>query len=302
MEFRRLELFVAVAEELHFTRAATRVGMAQPPLSQQIRRLEEELGVPLLVRTSRKVELTAAGAQVLEGARELLSRRAELISAVRRAADGESGVLRLGFNASSAFGLLPEIIRRFRHDFPNVRLQIDDRDTPDLGSALATGELDLAIARGPFRHPKAVCEDLLCEPFLLALPASHPLACHDVVAVSDLADQPFVLFPRAAAPGLHDTITSMCLSAGFSPTIAQEAGSWSSVVSLVEAGLGITLAPASARAVHPPGVTFRRLNGAAGEAELVLVAGTRPLPPSALRFRDIARQVAAEVAEAPWLS
>jgi DNA-binding transcriptional LysR family regulator len=298
MEFRQLQLFVAVAEELHFGRAALRVGMAQPPLSQQIRRLEAELGVSLLTRTSRRVALTAAGAQVLEGARELLSRRAELIGDVRLTAQGEAGVVRLGFSPSSAFGILPDIIRRFRAELPGVTLHIDDRDILDKGQAVATGDLDLAIVRGPFRHPTAVCESLLREPFMLAVSSGHPLAGAARVPLSALADQPFVLFPRWSAPGLHDTITSMCLDAGFSPDVVQEAGSWSSVVSLVEAGLGITISPASARALCPTGVTFRDLDGAHGEAELILVRPPRPLSPAAERFRTIAQQAVARRGEA----
>jgi DNA-binding transcriptional LysR family regulator len=292
MEFRQLQLFVAVAEELHFGRAAIRVGMAQPPLSQQIRRLEAELGITLLMRTSRRVALTTAGSQVLDGARELLARRAELMSAVRLSAQGETGVLHLGFNPSSAFGILPGIIRRFRAEFPGVTLQIDDRDGLNMGLALATGDLDLCIVRGPFRHPTATCESLLREPFMVALAIAHPLASTARVALSALADEPFILFPRASAPGLHDTITSMCVRAGFSPDILQEAGSWSSVVSLVEAGLGITIAPASACALCPAGVVFRDLQDAMGEAELVLAYPRGPLSPAAERFRTIAAQVA----------
>jgi len=155
MEFRQLQLFIAVAEELHFGRAAARVGMAQPPFSQQIRRLEADLGVSLLTRTSRRVALTTVGAQVLEGARELLSRRADLRAAVRRAAQGEIGVLRLGFGASSAFGLLPNIVRCFRADFPHVTLQIEDREGLDMGLALEIGDLDLAVDRRAKRTPLA---------------------------------------------------------------------------------------------------------------------------------------------------
>lgn len=299
MEFRQLQLFVAVAEELHFGRAAIRIGMAQPPLSQQIRRLETELGVSLFNRTSRRVALTAAGAQVLEGARELLARRAELQNAVRLASLGETGVLRLGFNPSSAFGLLPDIIRRFRDELPGVTLQIDDRDGLDVSSALATGDVDLSIVRGPFQHPMGVCESLLREPLMLVLSVSHLLAGKKRVVLADLTDQSFILFPRASAPGLHDTITSMCLGAGFSPNIVHEARSWSSVVSLVEAGLGVTIAPTSAHALRPEGVVFRALEDATGEAELVLVYPRRPLSPAAERFRMIAMQTVGERARRP---
>jgi len=139
-----------------------------------------------------------------------------------------------------------------------------------------------------------VCESLLREPFMLALATSHTLAGRARVALSALADQAFVLFPRVSAPSLHDIITSMCVGAGFSPNIAQEAASWSSVVSLVEAGMGITIAPASARALCPTGVVFRDLEGAAGKAELALAYPPRPLSPAAERFRTIARQTAGQ--------
>jgi len=294
MDFRRLQLFVAVAEELHFGRAAARVGMAQPPFSQQIRRLEAELGVLLLARTSRRVSLTPAGSQLLEGARELLSRRVELRNAVRLVARGETGVLRLGFTPSSAFGILPDIIRRFRGALPGVTLQIDDRSGLDTSLALATGDLDLAIMRTPPRHPAVICESLLREPFMLALPATHPLAQAASVPLRAVADQPFILFPRASAPGLHDAITGMCVGAGFSPDIVQEAGAWSSVVSLVEAGLGVTIAPASAGALCPAGVVFRPLEDGTGEAELFIARPSGAMPPAAERFMKIARETVGE--------
>jgi DNA-binding transcriptional LysR family regulator len=293
MEFRQLQLFIAVAEELHFGRAAMRVGMAQPPLSQQIRRLEAELGVTLLTRTSRRVALTPAGVQVLDGARDLLSRRADLKASVTRTARGEAGVLRLGFAPSSAFGIRPAIVRRFREALPQVALHIEDRESVDLGSALKSGDLDLAIVRGPFRRAGVECERLLVEPLMLVLPAAHPLTSTAHITLSSLADLPFVLFPRLTAPGLHDTITSMCLGAGFSPNIIQEAASWSSVVSLVEAGIGISIAPASARAICPQGVTFRDLEDADGRAEVALAYPQRPLPPAAEQFKRIAMDILA---------
>jgi DNA-binding transcriptional LysR family regulator len=200
----------------------------------------------------------------------------------------------LGFAPSSAFGILPDIIRRFRAELPGVTLQIDDREGLDIGTALTTGDLDLAIVRAPYQHSLAVCESLLREPFLLAVAVSHPLADRASVALAALASEPFVLFPRASAPGLHDVITSMCVGAGFSPDIVQEAGSWSSVVSMVEAGLGVTIAPASARALCPAGVVLRELEDAAGEAELLLVRPRGAMSPAAERFRVIATQTVSE--------
>ncbi|GHG70905.1 LysR family transcriptional regulator [Comamonas sp. JC664] len=297
MEFRQLQLFVAVAEELHFGRAAARIGMAQPPFSQQIRRLESELGVELLMRTSRRVALTAAGARLLEEARALLARRADVIHAVQQAASGETGTLRVGFSASSAFGVLPDIVLRFRTRFPKVKLELDDSETLNVGAALAAGELDIAIVRAPFRHEGLIVERLLRERFVLALPARHPRARQQVVALASLASEPFVLFPRHSAPGLHDLVTSMCLAAGFSPNILQEASSWPSVVGMVEAGLGLTIAPASSQALCPKGVVFRPLSGAPGHAELVVAfPGPRPSP-AAQHFRVLAHEAASRPAE-----
>ncbi|MFP2905621.1 LysR family transcriptional regulator [Pyxidicoccus sp. 3LFB2] len=293
MEFRQLQLFIAVAEELHFGKAAARVGMAQPPFSQQIRRLESELGVELLTRTSRHVALTPAGSRLLEDARALLARRADIINTVRQAARGETGTLRVGFSASSAFGVLPDIVLRFRTRFPGVKLEIDDRETVNVGVALVTGELDLAIIRAPFQYEGVTVERLLRERFVLGLPARHPQARHKVVPLASLASEPFVLFPRHSAPGLHDTVTSMCLSAGFSPRVVQEANSWTSVIGMVEAGLGLTIAPASAQALRPKGVVFRALSGASGQAELELAfPGAHPSP-AAAHFRAVAHEAAA---------
>lgn len=293
MEFRQLQLFVAVAEELHFGRAAARVGMAQPPFSQQIRRLESELGVELLTRTSRRVALTPAGSRLLEDARGLLTRRADVITTVRQAARGETGTLRVGFAASSAFGVLPDIVLRFRQRFPAVKLELDDRETLNVGVALTTGELDLVIVRAPFQHEGVTVERLLRERFLLGLPARHPRARQKVVPLASLANEPFVLFPRHSAPGLHDTVTSMCLGAGFSPRVVQEAGTWTSVIGMVEAGLGLTIAPMSAQALRPKGVVFRALRDAAGYAELsIAFAGKQPSP-AAAHFRAMAHEAAA---------
>ncbi|WP_235216569.1 LysR family substrate-binding domain-containing protein [Archangium violaceum] len=199
--------------------------------------------------------------------------------------------LRVGFAASSAFGVLPRIVLRFRSRFPEVSLELDDRERLDHGAALLAGELDLAIVRAPFRHEGVTVERLLRERFVLALPVRHPRAREKVVALSSLANEPFILFPRHSAPGLHDTITSMCIGAGFSPRIHQEAGSWPSVIGMVEAGLGLTIAPLSARALRPKGVVFRALRGAPGWAELAVIFPGQRLSPAAAHFRAIAHEM-----------
>ena len=288
MEFRQLQLFVAVAEELHFGRAATRVRMAQPPFSQQIRKLETELGVDLLTRTSRRVALTPAGVQLLEQARALFAKRAEAIASVRHVAKGEAGLLRVGFGASSAFGVLPDIIRRFRIRHPQVVLRLDDRESLDIGAALSHGDLDIAILRAPFQYEGIETELLFQERFVLALPEEHPLARKKRIPMEALANEPFILFPRPVAPSLHDTIASICIQAGFSPRIVHEASSWPSVISLVKAGLGITIAPSSARSVLSDGVVFKELPGTMARAELVLAYPRRALSPAAAHFREVA--------------
>ncbi|MES2313137.1 MAG: LysR family transcriptional regulator [Pseudomonadota bacterium] len=289
MEFRQLQLFVAVAEELHFGRAAARVRMAQPPFSQQIRKLETELGMELLTRSSRRVALTPAGVQLLEQARGLLVKRAEVVASVRRVAEGEAGLLRVGFGASSAFGVLPEIVQRFRAKHPNVVLRLDDREAIDIGAALVNGELDIAIVRAPFQYQGVDVESLLKERFILALPEQHALARKKTIATAALMAEPFIMFPRYIAPSLHDTIASICIAAGFSPNIVHEASSWPSVISLVKAGLGITIAPYSAKAVLPGGVVFKELPGTRERAELMLAYPRSRLAPVAVHFREAAR-------------
>jgi len=288
LEFRQLQLFVTVAEELHFGRAAARVHMAQPPFSQQIRKLEDELGVKLLARTSRRVALTPAGAQLLEDARVLLAKRAEAVTSVQRVAEGELGSLRIGFGASSAIGILPELIRHFREAHPQIVLHMDDRESLDIGHALVRSELDVAIVRGPFAYAGVETEPLLRERFVLAMPEAHPLARRQRLALAQLANEPFVLFPRDTSPGLHDTIVSICIKAGFSPAVVHEACSWPAVISLVKAGLGITIAPSSAQAVLPGGVVFRNLPGVTIRAELWLAHARYARSAVTERFRAAA--------------
>ncbi len=288
IDLRRLQLFVAVAEELHFGRAAGRVGMAQPPFSQQIRRLEAELGVELLVRNSRHAALTAAGGELLESARDILRRRDMLVERVRRTARGEAGTLRLGFAASSAIGILPRIVRRLREVLPDVILELDDRDGMDVAAAIRAGALDVAIVRAPFEANGIEVEPLHSETFVVVLPVGHALSERVQLAPGELAGIPLILFPRAASPGLHDTIIRMCIGAGFSPTIVQEANAWLSVLALVESGLGITVAPRSAASTCPSTVTCVPITGTDDRAILAMINLKDATSPLIVRFRQLA--------------
>lgn len=265
MEFRDLRYFLAVADELHFGRAAARVGIAQPPLSQAIRKLERALGVALFTRTSRQVALTPAGEDLQLRARALLAGREEAKAAVRRVATGEDGALRIGFGASAAIGILPETVRAYRALYPSVRLEVIEYDG-NTEAELLLHRFDLAIFRGPVRSDRLVVETLAREMLLLVTSSDHPGG--GTLSLADVAGEPFVLFPRHTSPVLHDSIIGACRRAGFSPDIVQQATSWSAVSSLVAAGIGVTVAPASARLLQIPGLVFHEIAGTEGGAEL----------------------------------
>ena len=289
IDIRRLKLFVAVAEELHFGRAAARVGMAQPPFSQQIRRLERDLDVELLLRTSRRVSLTPAGEELLRSAHDLIARRDGIVDRVRRTASGDAGTLRIGFGASSAIGILPAIVRQIREQLPDVALHLDDRDGVDVAAAIRTGTLDVAIVRAPFTASNLVIQPIHSEPFVAVLPAGHALAGRKAVTPRELALSPFILFPRVASPGLHDTIIGLCIADGFSPVIVQEANAWLTVVGLVESGLGITIAPASVSRVCPLAVACIPIVGTTDRTTLAMVHDEGEMSPLVLRCTEVVR-------------
>lgn len=289
IDIRKLQLFVAVAEELHFGRAAARVGMAQPPFSYQIRRLEHDLDLKLLKRDSRNVALTSAGTELLLHSRDLIERRDIMVEQVRKAASGNAGTLRLGFAASSAIGLLSKVVRRFRETTPGVHLKLDDRDGLDAKAAIRKGEVDIAIVRSPFEAPDLTIENIYEEPFVAVLPVDHRLANRKSVSPADLAGNSFVLFPRDASTSLHDTIIGICINAGFSPQISQEANAWLSIMGLVESGIGITIAPRSAQVICPPGIVCRPIRRTDARACLAMAHRRDAKTPLITRFQEAVR-------------
>ncbi|NBM16307.1 LysR family transcriptional regulator [Streptomyces sp. GC420] len=267
----QLHTFAVLAEELHFGRAAARLGIAQPPLSQQIRRLEDRVGHALFSRAPGGVTLTAAGRELLPAARRALASLTDGLAAARAAGSGRAGRLRIGFAASLALTVLPGLLRTFRERFPDVRMDIHEMTTTPQIAALHDRTIDIGLLREPpAGEPELAFRTVLTESFVAVLPSTHPLAARRTVPVGQLADSPFVLLPRAVGPRLHDRITGLCAAAGFTPRVAQHAVEWQTVCALVEAGLGVSLAPASIRRIRLKGVAFRRIEPGAARTRVAV--------------------------------
>ncbi len=257
IELRHLRYFLAVADTLHFGRAAKKLGMAQPPLSQQIRRLEEMLGAPLFARTTRGVSLTPAGAVLRERARSTMARLEDDLEQTRRIARGEEGRLRVGFSGSVMFTGLPAAIQRYRGAHPRVEVDLREMWTAEQLPALADGSIDVAFLRDGERRPELTIMPLLRERFFAALPADHKLRRQRTVDVASLRDEPFVLFSRRHGDLAYERTVRCCLDAGFQPRIVQEAPQFPTLIRLVAAGMGVSLAPACVATVTFPGTIFR---------------------------------------------
>lgn len=297
MELRHLRYFVAVAEELHFGRAAARLGIAQPPLSQQIRQLEGELDVTLFSR-GRRVELTEAGRVYLAEARDVLQRVARAGSAARRAARGETGALSVGVVPSATYGLMPRVFRTFRARNPDVALAVEVMSSGVQVAAIRAGQLQLGFARPPFGDETLLAETVHHEPVIVALPAGHPLAARPALPLAALAAEPFVLFPRERRPGWYDFVLGLCRDAGFQPPIAQEAADLAAAMALVAAGMGSTLVPASVRDLRRSGVDYRELAAPAPRTRLVALRRAGAPPPVVLRFMAVVREVLGDAPQA----
>ena len=265
MELRHLRYFVAVAEEGHVTRAAARLGIQQPPLSQQIRALETELQVQLFRRKPRGVELTQAGEALFAEAQAILRQVEHAVTAARRTARGEAGRVGLGFTSSASFHpLVPCVIREYRETHPLVGLTLEESGTGELVEALLAERLDAAFVRSPIGPAAGIAvHSVLEEAMVAALPAGHALAARAAatpLALAALAAETFILYRRPLGPGLYDAIIAACQRAGYNPTIGQEAPRMLATLSLVAAGLGVTLVPQSMRRLRVHGVVYRSLD------------------------------------------
>lgn len=260
IELRHLRYFIAVAEELNFTRAAQRLHMAQPPLSIQIRALEEELKVQLFERDKRRVALTQAGRHFLERARGILRQVEDAKGEARSAASGEIGAISLGYTASSMLSSLPSILRDFQLAHPRVHMDLHEMTSVDQLDAVNARTLDLAILRHPgVEIPAGIAiEEWLRSPLVAAIPAGHPLAAAPL-HIGDLRDHPLVMYPRQAGIGLYWKVQDLCAKAGFRPRMVQEAREASTIIGLVAAGVGIAIVPSHTQCIALEGVVYQRI-------------------------------------------
>jgi len=259
-DLRQLRHFVAVAERLHFGRAAAALHISQPPLSRSIRDLEARLGATLLARSRRRVELTAEGARFLDEARRVLAQLERAVLEVGGMAAGDGGRLRLGFVSLADFGVLPGLLKAYKAARPGVALALREMLSPDQAAALAAGELDFGLLLPPVAGGELEHIVVQRERFVAALPVRHALARRrGRISMRELAGEAFVMAPRAIAPGLHDIIATLAARAGFAPRVAQEAIQMQTVVSLVSSGLGVAVVPASVANLGRRGVAYREI-------------------------------------------
>lgn len=289
IELRHLRYFMAVAEELHFGRAAEKLHMAQPPLSQQIRQLENELGFQLFYRTKRSVALTEAGQVFLVECQRIFRQLEQAIQTGRQVSRGEQGQLVIGFVSSAAYNVLPEILRSFRLAVPDVRLELHELTTDQQIQWLQEGRMDVGLVRPPVDESKFGLLSVIQEPLAVALPESHLLAGQELVSLVSLMSEPFVLFPRPLAPGLYDQIISLCHQGGFSPNVVQEAIQMQTIVSLVAAEIGIAIVPLSLQNLQRTGVVYKPLQEPTPQASIALVWRREDTSPTVHRFLAIVR-------------
>ena len=269
MELRQLRYFVAVAEEGNFSRAAAKLHVSQPPLSTQIKSLENELGVRLLERSNRGVSLTTAGSVFLEEARVVLARLKHAKIEALRADRGDIGMLSIGFVSIADYGILPPALKDFRARFPLVEVQLHELTTDAQVRELRSAHLDLGIGLAPVDEPDLEFERLAREELVLASPSGHPAAKRETpVDLRALSKESFIIPPRDVAPGLYDLTLGYCRSFGFAPRITQHARQMQTVVGLVSCGMGFALVPSSVRNLKRTGVLYRRLRGKPAFVEL----------------------------------
>ena len=289
IDLRQLRQFIAVAEELHFHRAAERLNMSQPPLTATVRRLEEEIGAELLERGNRVIRLTPAGAALLAHARVTVEQADLAVAAARDAADGRVGILRLTYVGSAMYGRLAKTVRAFRRSFPDVRLDLKEATTAAQVTALREGASDIAVILPPL--PDEAGLDMVPfdeDRFAIALPAAHRLAGKADVTLSDLAEEPFVMWPAVEGRGFHTRVIQLCAAVGFVPQVVQEAYQMHGVLALVAVEIGVSLVPASMAGFRAEEIVYRPLAIEGARFTLFLCHSNEALSAAGQNFLDIA--------------
>jgi DNA-binding transcriptional LysR family regulator len=289
VELRHLQSFVAVAEELHFGRAAERLSMAQSPLSRHIRELERELGARLFERSTRSVVLTNAGEVLLNEAREILARVERARWLVQQAEFGEVGQLHVGFIASAAYDIVPDLLVRYRAHYPNVEIVPHHMSVSEQIEALRARRLHLGIVRRPVAGDPLLFEPLHADHVILAVPRSHRFAERDRIPLEELRDEPFVFLRRQPWPGYYDMLIGACQRAGFSPRIVQETPDLVTLIGLVATGVGVAFAPASAHELSSGVVIARPLAAENLRVDYLLARHPEEDTPPLQRFLELIR-------------
>jgi DNA-binding transcriptional LysR family regulator len=292
IELHHLKYFVAVAEELNFARAAERLHISQPPLTRRIQQLEKELGVQLFNRTTRRVQLTDAGLIYLEEARATLAQVKRGVGVAQRANRGEIGQLVVGFEASSAYDILPQSRQLFKKQFPNVELTFVEMRTDDLAQALHEGWISLGFVLPPLHNDALAVETILREPMVVAIPRDHPLSGKNKLALEDLAAEAFVMSSRNNRCGLYDQVISVCRHAGFTPKVVQEANEMQIMLGFIAAGIGVSLLPDHVKRLRKPGIVFRPLTPSSAKVELAIAWRRDDASPILREFLEIVRRCA----------
>ncbi|MGW8307845.1 MAG: LysR family transcriptional regulator [Achromobacter pulmonis] len=292
MDIRQLRYFVTVAEELNFSRAATRLHMSQPPLSQQIKALEDEMGVALFLRTRREVKLTDAGHVFLRESRAVLAHLQAAVDTTLRTAKGDVGELRLGMATSAVFHVMPAILERLRRQFPQVNVAVTDMGSRDQIRAVHQGKIDIGIIHEQPHIEELASRPIFSEAFSLAIPSAHPLAARPSIPLPELREQPFVAFSREHAPALFDSFIAACAQAGFSPNIAHTARHALTIFQMVGLGLGMAVVPSSFARGATNGVTYRELDQVTQRVRICAIWD--PKTPS-----DLVANVVREILEPP---
>lgn len=298
MELRHLRYFLAVAEELNFTRAARRLHIAQPPLTQQIKALEAELGVTLVDRSAYRIRLTDAGRAFAAEVRRILGDVRNAVLIAKRAARSGAGQVRVGFTESASFNpLVTSTFRAFRVAFPNIEVSLEERQSTELAVALREGRIDAAFVRPPLKTQEGLTLELLQDEEMVAvLPSGHALAKRKSIDLRELEHEAFILYPRAVRPGLADAVVAACEKLGFAPRVEQYAPQLSATINLVAASLGVSVVPQSMRGLQPGALAYLPLRGRPVLAQLSLAYRMEESSPAVLKFLELTRSAARDSA------